>query len=247
MNGYVGYADSIKIGDLEFQNCLVAVSDQRSITDEDGLIGSDVFAAYLVTLDFPDHKLRLSPLPKSPEETSAEVPQLKTEGDSEGEGEKTASGQEETIQPKGPQDRYIAPDMQSYTRIFRFGHDLLIPTKVGEASPKLFLIDTGSFGNLMSPETAREVTKVYSDAYSRVKGISGRVNEVSRADEATLQFGHFRQQNQNIVTIDLSHISRSAGTEVSGILGFSTLRFMQVKIDYRDGLVDFFYDPNRLH
>src|SRR5208283_302566 len=32
---------------------------------------------------------------------------------------------------------------------------------------------------------------------------------------------------------------------VSGILGFELLRMLQVKIDYRDGLVDFAYDASR--
>jgi hypothetical protein len=46
---------------------------------------------------------------------------------------------------------------------------------------------------------------------------------------------------------DLSKISKADGTEVSGILGFITLRFMTLKIDYRDGLVDFDYAKNRWH
>ena len=37
-----------------------------------------------------------------------------------------------------------------------------------------------------------------------------------------------------------------AGTEISGILGFTMLRLLEIKIDYRDGLVDFHYDPKRL-
>ena len=80
----------------------------------------------------------------------------------------------------------------------------------------------------------------------QVKGLGGTVNNVYRADKATLQFGHYYQENQDIVTLDLSTIARSTGTEVSGILGFAMLRIMQVKIDYRDGLVDFVYDPKHL-
>jgi hypothetical protein len=53
------------------------------------------------------------------------------------------------------------------------------------------------------------------------------------------------QQNQDIVSLDLSDTSQQIGTEVSGMLGFSTLRRLEVKIDYRDGLVDFSYNPNR--
>jgi hypothetical protein len=36
------------------------------------------------------------------------------------------------------------------------------------------------------------------------------------------------------------------GTEVSGFLGFGMLRVLDLKLDYRDGLVDFEYDPKRL-
>ena len=41
--GWIGLADSIKIGELEFQNCPVTVMDKRSVADQDGLIGADVF------------------------------------------------------------------------------------------------------------------------------------------------------------------------------------------------------------
>jgi hypothetical protein len=35
------------------------------------------------------------------------------------------------------------------------------------------------------------------------------------------------------------------GIEVSGFLGFSTLAFVQMDIDYRDGLVNVTYDPKK--
>ena len=40
-SGYTAVADHIRIGELEFQDCVVAVSDKGSVADEDGLIGSD--------------------------------------------------------------------------------------------------------------------------------------------------------------------------------------------------------------
>jgi predicted aspartyl protease len=110
----------------------------------------------------------------------------------------------------------------------------------------LFMIDTGSFTNILSTRAAREVTKVRADSRTHVKGLGGTVANVYRADKATLQFGHYSQENQDTVTLDLSAISKSTGTEISGILGFEMLRILEVKIDYRDGLVDFHYDPKRL-
>jgi hypothetical protein len=50
-----------------------------------------------------------------------------------------------------------------------------------------------------------------------------------------------------MVAFDTTGISNSSGVEISGMLGFSMLYQMEVKIDYRDGLVDFGYDPNRFH
>jgi predicted aspartyl protease len=111
----------------------------------------------------------------------------------------------------------------------------------------LFLIDTGMNVNALSKRAASQVTKVSSDPNTRLKGLSGNVSDVYRAEKATLVFGHFAQKNQEMVTFDLSTFSRQLGTEVSGILGFDLLHMLQVKIDYRDGLVDFAYDPSRWH
>ena len=135
--------------------------------------------------------------------------------------------------------------MQNYTRIFRFGHDLLIPTKIGDVPYKLFLLDSGAVTNLISPAAAREVTKVQADSHTSVKGISGSVDKVYTADKAVLQFGHLRQENQEITAFDMKHLSDDAGTEISGFLGFILLRILDIKIDYRDALIDFQYDQKR--
>jgi predicted aspartyl protease len=142
-------------------------------------------------------------------------------------------------------DRYIAPEMKSFTPVLRFGHQLLIPTKVNDSAPKLFLIDTGAFSNTISPAAAREFTKVSSDADVRVKGLNGAVKNVFRADEVKLAFAHLKQQNLDIVSFDTTGISDSIETEVSGMLGFAMLRMLEIKIDYRDGLVDFTFDSKR--
>jgi hypothetical protein len=76
-----------------------------------------------------------------------------------------------------------------------------------------------------------------------VRGLSGKVDKVFRANEFTIQFGRLRQKNQDTVAFDIKRISDSIGTEVSGMLGFATLAMLEIKIDYRDGLVDFIYKP----
>ena len=259
-SGYVAVAGHIRIGELEFEDCVVRVVDAAGPGENDGLIGTDVFGAYLIDIDIPGQKLRLSPLPKRPDEVAAPTA-LNSAGETRatpednvenGGEQRTAPPPNQTKQanvaanPHLPKDAYVAPEMARWTKVFRFGQILLIPTLVDGSKPMLFMIDTGSFTNILSTRAAREVTKVRSDSRMQVKGLSGTVTNVYRADKATLQFGHYSQENQDIVTLDLSAISKSAGTEVSGILGFEMLRILQVKIDYRDGLVDFLYDPKHL-
>jgi len=249
--GWIGLANSIKIGELEFQNCPVAVMDKRSVLEENGLIGADVFEHFLVDINLPDRKLRLSELPKRPGETS-QVIKLKTDKDDPSgqpadNNDSDPSSKSAPQNTSGPLDAYISPEMATYTKIYRFDHLLLIPTRIADAPPKLFMIDTGAFTNMIDPEVAREVTKVHGDAYMKVKGVSGSVKNVYSADKAVLTFGHLKQENQDIVSFDMTAISDGAGTQISGGLGFTTLYLLDIKIDYRDGLVNLFYDPNRLH
>jgi len=256
--GYTAVADRIRVGDLEFQDCVVRVTDAATpVPGQDGLIGSDVFSSYLIDLDIPGAKLRLSPLPKRPDETAAPT-SLRTESQDTQELEPEATAESSAAAGKNaaanlPKDAYVAPEMANWAKVYRFRSVLLMPTKVDHSAPMLFLIDTGSYNNVLSTRAAREVTQLRADPSHRIQGLSGSVSKVYSADKATLEFGigsngvgRYQQQNQDVTTFDLSNISNHTGTEVSGILGYSMLRILQVKIDYRDGLVDFNFDPNRL-
>jgi hypothetical protein len=249
--GYTAVADSLKIGELEFQNCTVRVLDQRSVVGEDGLIGADVFSSFLVDIDFPNEKLRLSELPKRPEQAASNLTLSTDEGDSDDEGGSPTKPAPTDLQtdtkrtPTGPQDRYVAPEMKSYSPVYRFGHMLLVPTSIGQVPGKLFLLDTGALTNHITPAAAREVTKVHGDSDTIVKGLSGSVKKVYSADKAILQFGHLRQENQEMLAFDFTRISDNIGTEISGTLGFTLLRMLDIRIDYRDGLMDFNFDAKR--
>ena len=78
VKSFIGRADSITIGKLEFQGCRVEVMDRNSVADEDGLIGSDVFSHFLVNINFPDYKLELSSLPPVPPLSPAEKALIET-------------------------------------------------------------------------------------------------------------------------------------------------------------------------
>jgi hypothetical protein len=134
------------------------------------------------------------------------------------------------------------PEIAEFSQVFRFGHLLLMPTRVGDSARGLFALDTGARVNTISPALARQVSKLY-ESNVRVSGVSGFVKNVYTTDKARLQFSRFRFPEDEIITFDVPAIDKDVGTEVSGFIGFTSFRDMKVSIDYRDGLVNFDYKP----
>jgi predicted aspartyl protease len=246
---YTAFADDIQIGSLEFRDCAVDVVDSRNVVDDDGLIGMDVFSNFLVTLDYPMRKLLLGPLPQRPDEAAPAKPVLETASGQSEENSSANPAAEHTTAPaavqRGLHDRYVAPEMKDWTRIYRSGHFLLIPASLNSSKLKMFVLDTGAFSTTISPEVAREVTKVHADDYIQVKGLSGKVDKVFTADSITFRFANVSQEIHDVVAFATPSISRSADMEISGFIGITALGQMTVSIDYRDGLMKFAYDPNR--
>jgi len=233
----IAHVASIKIGGVEFTNCPVEILEKWSVLDADGLIGGDVFADSLLTLDFPKHQLRLAPLPERP-------------GDKKGDpASSDAAGDDETVEPHDP---YVAPGMEKWQGIYRSGHDLLMPTGIVETKrmkdesawkQKLFLLDTGAESNLISPTAAKEVTKVSRDENMKISGISGAVDKVYQTDYFTLAFAGLRLDSPPMTSIDTTKLSHDDGVEVSGFIGEPALYQVVMHIDYRDNLVWCEYTP----
>jgi tetratricopeptide (TPR) repeat protein len=228
----VTHVASVKIGGIEFTNCPVEILEKWNVLDSDGLIGGDVFEESLLTLDFPNHELRIAPLPPRPG---------KTEADRE---KRDAAGDDAVFEPHDP---YIAPEMAKWMRVYRSGHEILMPTDIVETKRKndesawrnkLFLLDTGSDSNMITPAAAKEVSKVSRDYENGIRGVSGEVDKVYDAGKFTVAFAGLRLDSYSMTAADLtSSISHGAGTEVSGIIGAQALYQFELNVDYRDNLV----------
>lgn len=228
--GYVAFAEKLQIGELEFQNCYLEVVDKKRSVGVDGLIGADVFASYLVEIDSPNQKLKLSQLPPYPDRPG-ERPSLQSE-------------------PQAGEilyDRWIPPEFKEFEKVYRFGHLLLLPVQLNKGPRRLFLLDTGAWDNTLTPAAAKEVSKIHKNEDVKIRGLDGAVNTVYSTGEIALTFGKLRQTRSDLVAFDMTNVSNHVGTEISGVLGFAMLYMLDIKIDYRDNLVDFQYDPNRYH
>lgn len=260
---YTAYADSIRIGGLEFKDCPVTVMDGASPFDDGvGVISVDVFSDFLVTVDFPMRKLALAPLPVRPGEPNS-VAALRTlaadfaplaaeiepaaPAPAGAQGAATASAPNAST-PKeiGPFDRYIAPELKDYSQIYRVGHDLILPTALASDKVKLFIPDAGVPETNISISTALDTAKVHEDKSLEQAGPGGKAQKVFVADEITFNFAHVSQKLNGVVSTDTSLASRADGMEISGFLGMkTTLSLLTLHIDYRDGLLKAEYVPNR--
>jgi tetratricopeptide (TPR) repeat protein len=208
-------ASEVRVGDVVFADYPVAVFRNAQSADFDGLIGADVFARFLVKIDFPQMEMSLEP----------------------------RAGAAEIDDEAGPID--AGAPAPGFFRIFRFGDHLAIPTgieggRAGEHSA-LFLLDSGSSANLIDTDTAKQATDVSADSRITVKGVQGKVDKTSRASHVSLIFAGFRHDNPDLIAISLEKMGDSMGVGFGGILGLPVLGSLSVTIDYRDGTVKLEY------
>ena len=228
---FLAKVDSIKIGGLQFENCYVEVfkSDPAGFEEIDGLIGSDVFDDFLLTLDFPGQQVKLDPLPPIP-------------------GAPSSAGMALTTQSSDMpvQDAYIDPSMKTWSAIERIGHELILPVRLNGKSTKLFILDTGADATFISTTAAREVTKIGRSPDLGIYGISGQLKDTYLTGDIKLDFAGLRYPAHDLVAFDTAKLFGRDEIEISGLLGAGILRQLTMRIDYRDDLVNFTYDPTRL-
>jgi tetratricopeptide (TPR) repeat protein len=203
--------DNLQIGPLQFRNCMVGVSDTPFSNGVEGFIGTDVFAPYLITLNFPEAKLEIEPLPRLPGEQKSAL----------------------------PGDRYFAPDMRGYTPVYHKSQYMLVPVMLNKKDRRLFVLDTGIRLTTMTSEVAHSISNTRVNFTNPVKTVSGSTLQIYR-DSFDLQFASLSLDRQgHILEFDPSAVDQNAGMEVAGMLGFDILHSLAMHIDYRDGLVKF--------
>jgi len=198
--GHVARIAHIRIGDLELHNCVVQISKENKILAQDGIIGTDVFRKYLLTIDFARRKLQLA-------------------------------------EPQGPEDSLRATsNADSLIHIYKFAHLLLIQAKAGQGASGLFVLDSGANANTISEDLSSKVGGMVSSPRF-IEGSAGILNSALATDSAMLEIGSMNVDRQTVAAIDLSSLSKQLGTEVAGQIGFSALKNLCLKIDYRTGTI----------
>jgi predicted aspartyl protease/tetratricopeptide (TPR) repeat protein len=231
VGSYLTHVASIQIGDVQLSDCMVEVL-QKSKLDVDGLIGMDVFSKWLVTLDYPNARLMLNPLPPRPDDKPAAPAAVNSET--------AAEVDDETLH-----DAIVPPTEKTWLPVVRLGHELLLPAIINGGPVHYMMVDTGASLTSLSLAYAKEAGKAHIDDGIEFTGISGKVKKAYRLDNAKLQFGNVRLPPVSFYAFDITPVSHDTGVEVSGFVGLETLSRLTITIDYRDNLMELKYDPNK--
>jgi tetratricopeptide (TPR) repeat protein len=228
--GYVGFARTIKIGNLEFRDCYVTVvehASRGSLFDLiRGRIGAQMFSSYLMDYDIPDRKLKLQPLPSLPGPEDRD----------------SATMDSRSLDARKFNDRYTAPEMGAWERAYYFDGAYFVALRVNDSPPKFFRVSAATDATFITTELARQSAWLISDGDSRAVGLNGTIKRTFDTGPVKLAFGHFIYPANSELSVDLTKYSDDAGTEISGLLGFDVLQNLDFTIDYRDGLIDFEYN-----
>jgi tetratricopeptide (TPR) repeat protein len=66
-SAFLSVAETCEVGPVKFKTCVFRGTEgKKRLVDEDGLLGTDLFSDYLITIDFQRLTLHLKPLPERP-------------------------------------------------------------------------------------------------------------------------------------------------------------------------------------
>ena len=206
-------ARKVDIGGVVFNDYPVEIVEGK-VEEDAGLVGTDVFQQFLVTVDLPGEHIGLTPYPNM-----QAAPDL-----------------------DAPSQRTLSAATEGFFPFYRVGHMIMVPTKVSDKGPFLFIVDTGARDTILLRDVAAQVGKVKADNHVQFKGVQGRTRQVYEIENAVLEFAGIRQRNaQGITVLDGSDVRTDVGTDIGGFLGARALIYLSTTIDYRNGLIKFEY------
>jgi hypothetical protein len=116
---------------------------------------------------------------------------------------------------------------------------VFVETKVNDASPSLFLLDTAAATSVIDKAIAEGIGLSGSGGPLDLSTGGGSV-EGSKLSKVELRIGdNVRVSDSNVVALDLRSLGEGLGVPVGGILGFEVFRKYVVAIDYDDQRVTF--------
>ncbi len=113
---------------------------------------------------------------------------------------------------------------------------VVVPVYVNGKGPYQFILDTGAFDCLISPELSSAIG-IHPESPQRATGAGGYIR-LSLARVSQLAVGSTQQENVEVaVTGEVSRFGAAIQTKVDGALGFNFLRNFRLFLDFQHNLL----------
>jgi tetratricopeptide (TPR) repeat protein len=244
LNYYFANLASLRIGDVEFKNCIVKVLDESgngyeakvdadtNPSGSDGSIGAMFLADFLVHMDSMKKQLTLTPLPPIPANLdSTGLPLWSDVSKSGGDPVPSINGG-----AWGQRNRTVNTEMKSWTSLVSTRDRIWLPTFVGAGPAVLFLLELSDPWPRISTNAVNQAARIESIA----NGKSAPPFHGYFIDFAGLMF-----PNNSWTVVRYDEFSKHLKLETSGTIGLEALRQTTFTLDLRDNLVHFTYDPSK--
>ena len=225
---YIGIAENVHIGSLDYRNCPVRVVPDIALGKANSVIGLDFFRDHLIRIDYADQSLTLAPFPAEPG-SPVDLGSL----------------------PETPTNKIWQP-------IIVADGNILVPTYINKKGPYLSPVVTNSVLGIQTNSSVNlqgvssDIVKVVPKTgganrdLAEVFGPDGKFLTVKSPAKLPLySFGGNEYPDTNAVAFDISPKSHVAGVEISGLLGFQVLSGFLIEVNYRDSQARILYDQNR--
>ncbi len=99
---------------------------------------------------------------------------------------------------------------------------------------KIFLFDSGSPSVILNSKYIQTNDTVNKKTISSSKGVGGSISGMDIENIEKLEFGNIIMENQDVLTLDISHLENSLETniEIYGLIGYELIKDYDLLFDY---------------
>ncbi len=214
IRAHTALAETVRIGELAYKDCIIEVTDGKLSEQADGVIGTILFEQFIICIDIPHRAIDLFPFADG-------VPRAA------GGGSAWADW-----------DRTVSEGMEHFIPAYQINGVILVQAQIKSAGTRYFILDTGAASSSVSRSLAPNVNIAALGTPLMFHGAGGDIQNLYRAFPFSLQIGARSYFDPALIAMDLRAVSDREGVEISGIIGFPMVAHSRISIDYRDGLLN---------
>ena len=236
LNYYLAKVDSLRIGDVEYRNCIVSIRDESAedagyqlesinLTGADMGIGATFLSDFMIRVDAPAKTLALTPLPpaQGPEVDATGLPMWSNAGHGTPQTVRSINGGS-----WGQYNRTVSPEMKDWTPLFRYRNETWVATKIGAGPSLLFELELSNPWPRIATTASTSYTKLENTG-SGTPPFKGYF----------MSFGGMYIPVSSWTAERWDEYSKHLKLETSGTIGQDALRQVSFTLDLRDNLVKF--------